>query len=254
MLTPNQIINYQAPAKLLNDRIILITGAGAGIGKAAAIASAKAGAEVILAGRNVDKLEAVYNLICEANLAEPAIVPIDLEGATPSDYDDLCLEIDRRFGRLDGLLNNAAILGQRTPLTHYPAALWNRVIQVNVTSQFQITQALMSVLEKSNDASVIFTSSGVGRLGKAFWGAYGVSKFAIEGLVQTWASEQEGLGSVRLNAINPGATKTNMRADAFPAEDPSILSTAEDIMPAYLFLLGPDSMNVNGQSIDAQAR
>ena len=123
-----------------------------------------------------------------------------------------------------------------------------------MTSQFQITQALMSVLEKSNDASVIFTSSGVGRLGKAFWGAYGVSKFAIEGLVQTWASEQEGLGSVRLNAINPGATKTNMRADAFPAEDPSILSTAEDIMPAYLFLLGPDSMNVNGQSIDAQAR
>ena len=127
-------------------------------------------------------------------------------------------------------------------------------MQVNLTAQFQMTQCLMAVLEKSADASVLFTTSGVGRVGRAFWGAYAVSKFAIEGMVQTWASEIEDLGSVRINAINPGATRTNMRAQAFPAENPYDLASTEDIMPAYLYLLGPDSEDINGQSIEAQIR
>lgn len=254
MLSPEQIIAYQASPNLLQDRIILITGAGDGIGKAAAISCAALGAKVILAGRTLAKLEQVFDQIVAAGGAEPVIYPVDLEGASTEDYDELALNLDQQFGRLDGLLQNAAILGQRTPLSNYRQDVWDRVMQVNVTAQFKMTQALMPVLEKSADASILFTTSSVGRQGRAFWGAYAVSKFATEGMMQTWAAELEGLGSIRVNAVNPGATRTKMRAQAFPAENPDSLKTAEDIMPAYLYLLGPDSASVNGQSIDAQIR
>ena len=254
MLSTPDITRYKPGLNHLEKRIILVTGAGDGIGKAVAIGAAKSGATVILAGRTVAKLEQVYKLIIETGGAEPSIYPVDLTGATAKDYDDLGVLIDEQFGRLDGLLHNAAILGLRSPLTNYSSELWSKVIQVNLTAQFQMTQSLMTVLEKSQDASVIFTTSGVGRVGKAFWGAYAVSKFAIEGMVQTWASEVEGLGSVRINAINPGATRTNMRAQAFPGENPNDLKTPEDILPAYLYLLGQDSIGVNGQSIEAQLR
>ena len=254
MLSAEQIINYQASNDCLKDRIIFITGAGDGIGKAAALACAQAGATVILAGRTVAKLEQVYDQISDAGLAEPNIYPINLEGAIADDYDTLAVNLEQQFGRLDGLLHNAGILGQRTPLSHYRQDVWDKVLQVNLTAPFQMTQALMPVLEKSDDASVVFTSSGVGRTSRAFWGAYAVSKFAIEGMVQTWAAELDGLGSVRVNAINPGATATDMRAQAFPAEDPTRLKSAEAIMPTYLYLLGPDSKTINGQSINAQSR
>jgi len=254
VLSPEQIIAYQASPNLLQDRIILITGAGDGIGKAAAISCAALGAKVILAGRTLAKLEQVFDQIVVAGGAEPVIYPVDLEGASTEDYDELALNLDQQFGRLDGLLQNAAILGQRTPLSNYRQDVWDRVMQVNVTAQFKMTQALMPVLEKSADASILFTTSSVGRQGRAFWGAYAVSKFATEGMMQTWAAELEGLGSIRVNAVNPGATRTKMRAQAFPAENPDSLKTAEDIMPAYLYLLGPDSASVNGQSIDAQIR
>lgn len=254
MLTAEQIIHYTAPDKLLQDRVILITGAGDGIGKAAALACAKAGATVILAGRTVAKLEQVYDQIMALNTTEPVIYPIDLEGASQEDYDQLAVALDNQFGRLDGLLLNAGVLGQRTPLNNYRQDVWDKVIKVNVSAQFQMTQSLMPVLEKSTDASVIFTTSSVGKVGRAFWGAYAVSKFAVEGMVQTWAAELEGLGNVRVNAINPGATRTNMRAQAYPAENPNSLKSAEEIMPAYLYLLGADSSEVNGQSINAQNR
>ena len=254
MLSPEQIISYQASSGLLQDRIILITGAGDGIGKAAAAACAALGATVILAGRTIAKLEQVFDQIVAAGDPEPVIYPVDLEGASGEDYDELAVNIDQQFGRLDGLLHNAAILGQRTPLTNYRQDVWDKVLQVNVTAQFKMTQALMPVLEKSADASIVFTSSSVGRQGRAFWGAYAVSKFATEGMMQTWAAELEGLGSMRVNAINPGGTRTQMRAQAFPAENPTSLKTGEDIMPAYLYLLGPDSVGVNGRSIDAQIR
>jgi NAD(P)-dependent dehydrogenase (short-subunit alcohol dehydrogenase family) len=254
LLTAEQIIHYTAPDKLLQDRVILITGAGDGIGKAAALACAKAGATVILAGRTVAKLEQVYDQIMALNTTEPVIYPIDLEGASQEDYDQLAVALDNQFGRLDGLLLNAGVLGQRTPLNNYRQDVWDKVIKVNVSAQFQMTQSLMPVLEKSTDASVIFTTSSVGKVGRAFWGAYAVSKFAVEGMVQTWAAELEGLGNVRVNAINPGATRTNMRAQAYPAENPNSLKSAEEIMPAYLYLLGADSSEVNGQSINAQNR
>ena len=254
MLNEQQIIHYQGAADLLKDRIILVTGAGDGIGKAAALAFAQAGATVILAGRTVAKLEHIYDQIVATDCVQPIIYPFDLEGAVAEDYEQLAVALDQQFGRLDGLLLNAGVLGQRTPLSNYRHDVWDKVMHINITAQFQMAQALMPVLEKSNDASVVFTSSGVGRQGRAFWGAYAISKFAIEGMVQTWAAELDGVGSVRINAINPGATSTNMRAQAYPAENPENLKTAEQIMPAYLYLLGPDSDKVNGQSINAQNR
>lgn len=252
MLSAIQIAEYQPDSNLLAERIILITGAGDGIGKVAALTCAAHGATVILAGRTVAKLEQVYDQILEAGGPEAIIYPIDLEGATSENYDELCVNIAEQFGHLDGLLHNAGILGQRTPLSNYRQDVWDRVMKVNITAQFQMTQALMPVLEKSADASVIFTTSGVGRVGRSFWGAYAVSKFAVEGMVQVWASELEGLGSVRVNAINPGATATGMRAQAFPAENPASLKSAAEIMPTYLYMLGSDSKAVNGQSVDAQ--
>jgi NAD(P)-dependent dehydrogenase (short-subunit alcohol dehydrogenase family) len=254
LLTAEQIIHYATPDNLLHNRVILITGSGDGIGKAAALACAKAGATVILAGRTVVKLEQVYDQILALNAPEAVIYPIDLEGASHDDYDQLAVALDHQFGRLDGLLLNAGVLGQRTPLNNYRQDVWDKVLKVNVSAQFQMTQALMPILEKSTDASVIFTTSSVGKVGRAFWGAYAVSKFAVEGMVQTWAAELEGLGNVRVNAINPGATQTNMRAQAYPAENPNSLKSAEEIMPAYLYLLGADSSDVNGQSINAQDR
>lgn len=254
MLSTSEIVNYQAGKNSLKDRIILVTGAGDGIGKAAAIAYAQAGATLILAGRTIEKLEQVYDQIVADGGVEPLIYPVDFEGASEDDFNELANQCDQQFGRLDGLLLNAGILGQRTPLSSYRQDVWAKVLQVNVTSQHLLTKALMPVLEASDNASVIFTTSGVGRIGRAFWGAYAVSKFAVEGMVQIWAAETEDLNSVRINCINPGATSTQMRAKAFPAENPSSIASPEDIMPAYHYLMGSDSIDINGQSIDAQIK
>lgn len=246
------MFDYSAPDNLLKDRIILVTGAGSGIGRAAAIAYAKAGATVILAGRTVSKLEAVYDEIEAAGGPQPAIIPLNMEGAASHDYETLAATIETEFGHLDGLLNNASILGTRTPMEQYDPSIWNQVMQVNVNAQFMLTQALVPLLRLSEDGRIIFTSSGVGRKGKAFWGAYAVSKFATEGMMEVLAQELEGTSNICVNAINPGGTRTAMRAYAYPAEDPETLPTPEDIMPVYLYLMGPDSKTVNGQSLNAQ--
>ncbi len=246
------MFDYQAPAQLLKDRIILITGAGDGIGRAAALSFASHGATVILAGRTTKKLEAVYDEIEALNAPQAAIIPINLEGAAPHEYDVLAETIEKEFGRLDGLLNNASLLGSRTPIENYDPSIWNQVMQVNVNAQFYLTQSMLPLLMQSKDASIIFTSSGVGRQGRAYWGAYAVSKFATEGLMQTLADELENTTNIRVNAINPGATRTNMRATAYPGENPNDLPTPAQIMPAYLYLMGEDSKGHNGQSIDAQ--
>ncbi|MEE4659307.1 MAG: YciK family oxidoreductase [Halieaceae bacterium] len=244
--------NYQPAPNLLHDKIILITGAGDGIGRTAALACAAHGATVVLMGRTASKLEAVYDAIEAAGHPQPVIFECDMETATPADYDALASSIETTFGRLDGLLHNASLLGERSPLANYKLPLWNQVMQVNVTAQLLITQALLPLLEAAPAASVIFTSSGVGRRGRAHWGAYAVSKFATEGMMQVLADELENISRVRVNSLNPGATRTRMRAAAYPGEDPNTLKTAEDLMPAYLYLLGDDSIGVTGQALNAQ--
>ncbi|MDX2350506.1 MAG: YciK family oxidoreductase [Porticoccus sp.] len=244
--------NYSAPQNLLTGKVIAVTGAGDGIGAVAAKTFASFGATVILMGRTVPKLEKVYDHIESAGWPQPAIYPICLEGASEKDYEDMHDRLEEAFGKLDGLLHNAGELGQRTPIANYKLSTWQKVMQVNVTAEFMMTKALLPLLEKSDSASIIFTTSGVGRVGKPFWGAYAISKFATEGMSQVLANELEGISNIRVNCINPGATRTRMRATAFPAEDPSTVKTPEDIMPLYLYLMGKDSEGVTGQSIDAQ--
>lgn len=247
------MFDYNAPAALLKDRIIMVTGAGSGIGRAAAKAYAAHGATVILLGRTISKLEAVYDEIEAAGHPMPAIVPLNLEGAAVKDYEEMAMTIEQNFGRLDGLLHNAALLGQRSPVELQDPEGWNKVMHVNVNAAFLLSRALIPLLRESGDASMIFTASSVGRKAKPYWGAYAVSKFAVEGLSQLLASElDDERHNIRVNTLNPGATRTSMRARAYPAENPNTNPAPEAIMPAYLYLMGPDSREVNGQQINAQ--
>jgi NAD(P)-dependent dehydrogenase (short-subunit alcohol dehydrogenase family) len=215
---------------------------------------AKYGATVILLGRTVSKLEAVYDEIEANGGAKPAIIPLNLEGAAEKDYDDVAVSIENEFGKLDGILHNAALLGSLTTLEQYEVPVWNQLMQVNVTAPFMMTRTLIPLLRLSDDASIIFTSSSVGRKGKAFWGAYSVSKFANEGMMQVLADElDDDQHNVRVNSINPGATRTNMRASAYPAENPIHNPAPEEIMPVYLYLMGEASHGVTGQAFDAQS-
>ncbi|WP_302138245.1 YciK family oxidoreductase [Halomonas alkalicola] len=245
-------IDYQAPADLLKDRIILVTGAGDGIGRAAALTFARHGATVILLGRTIAKLEKVYDEIEAAGGPQPAIFPLNFEGATLKDYHDMAETLDREFGRLDGILHNAGLLGRITPFEQYNPELWEQVMQVNFNGPVWMTQALLPLLKASADASLVFTSSSVGRRGRAYWGAYAVSKFATEGFMEVLADEVEHLGNVRVNSLNPGATRTQMRKQAYPGELPETLRTPEEIMPTYLWLMGAESRGHNGESFDAQ--
>jgi len=249
---PRSMRNYQAPPDLLKDRVILVTGAGDGIGAAAAKSFAAHGATVILLGRTVKKLEAVYDAIEEAGHPTPAIYPMNLLGANLEDYQELTGKLHEAYGRLDGLLHNAGILGSRSPIAQHDEEEWQKVMHVNLTAPFVMSKACLPLLMNSEDSSLVFTSSGVGRKGRAFWGAYAVSKFGTEGLMQTLADELENKENIRVNAINPGATRTAMRADAYPAEDPESLPRPEDIMGTYLFLFGRESRGITGVSFDAQ--
>ena len=242
---------YQPRPDLLKDHIILITGAGDGIGRAAALSYALHGATVVLHGRALNKLEVIYDEIESLGAPQPAILPLQLSSASPRDYELLVDTLEKQFGRLDGILHNAGILGERTELAHYPIDVWDDVMAVNLRAPFILTQELLPLLNKSDHASVVFASSGVGREARERWGAYSVSKIAIEAVNQIFAKENV-YPNVRFNCINPGAIRTAMRAKAYPDEDPKTLATPEMIMPAYLYLMGEDSLEMNGESIDAQ--
>lgn len=246
------MFQYSARPDLLKDRVILVTGAGRGIGAAAAKTFAAHGATVLLLGKTEDNLIQVYDQIEAAGHPQPAIIPFNLETALPHQYNELAATVEREFGRLDGLLHNAAIVGPRTPLEQLSGDNFMRVMQVNVNAMFMLTSVMLPLLKLSRDASVVFTSSSVGRKGRAYWGAYAVSKFATEGLMQVLADELDGTCAARANSVNPGATRTSMRAQAYPAENPNHNPEPEAIMPVYLYLMGPDSAGVNGQAFDAQ--
>lgn len=244
--------SYTAAPNLLADRIILITGASDGIGRALALRAAELGGQIILHGRDVKKLEKVYDEI-EAleSTPRPSIAVLDLASANSNAYESLADNLAEEYGRLDGLVHNASIIGDRFSIAQYDAVQWQRVLHVNLTSAFALTQVLLPMLQEAIDPSIIFTSSSVGRKGRAFWGAYAVSKFATEGLSQVLADEHRQ-GKLRVNCINPGATRTNMRLEAFPGEDRDALKGPDEILSSYLYLLGPDSKGVTGESLDAQ--
>lgn len=244
--------NYQPAPDLLQDKTIMVTGAGDGIGRAAALSYAAHGATVILVGRTESKLEAVYDEIEAAGQPKPALVEMDFASASEENYIHLAQGLAGEFGHLDGLLHNASVLGERRPIesASYPA--WEEVMQVNVNAQFLMTRHLLPMLQAAPSASIVFTSSGVGRTGRAFWGAYAVSKFATEGFMQVLSSELENTSGIRVNCINPGATNTAMRRTAYPAEQPDSNPLPEEIMGVYLYLMGSDSAGITGISFNAQ--
>lgn len=245
-------MGYRPNKGLLAARVILITGAGSGIGKACALAFAEHGARVILCGRTQVKLEQVYDQICQTEAPEPMLLPLNLAQIGMDDCTRVADAVMERCGILHGLLHNASMLGSLAPLSHYSAAEFDTVLKTNLTSVFQLTQALLPAMAQAPDASIVFTSSSVGRRARAYWGAYSVSKFGTEALMGIWADELENLGQIRCNSLNPGATRTPMRAQAYPAEDPATLPEAAELMPVYLYLMGPDSLGITGRQLDAR--
>ena len=249
---PAEWRDYRPARDALAGRVILVTGATAGIGRAVARALAAHGATLLLHGRSAKKLEELYRDLAPIG-PEPAVAELDFERAQGPEYQALTEEIEKRYGRLDGLLHNAGVLGDLSPIEHYDIGVWQRVLLVNLTAPFILTRCLLPLLRKSADASVLFTTSGVGNRGRAFWGAYAVSKFGTEGLAQVLADELEST-PIRVNSINPGATRTGMRARAYPAENPETLPAPDALTLPYLYLLGPAARGVRGQRIDAQPR
>lgn len=238
--------NYAPKKDLLAARIVLVTGAAADLGSAAARAFAFHGATVVLLDHDVPALEALYDDILQIGAPEPAIYPMSLVGATPVHYEELADRVDSEFGRLDGLLHAGAELGIPSPIQYYDVMQWAKVMQVNLHAPFLLTRACFPLLKRAEDASIVFTSADVGRKGRAYWGAYGASKFAIEGLIQILADELEAEPHLRVNGVDPGVVRTWLRSAAYPAEDSMTLPRPEEKMSAYLFLMGRDSRSLNG--------
>jgi len=245
-------MNYITTKDCLHNKVILISGGGSGIGRAAAIAFAKHGARLILTGKSLKNLEFTYDQFLAEGFTPPLIHTIDFESATEADYQKINTVIFNEFGKLDGLLNNAGILGDKTPLESYKVKMWKKVFDINVHAPFLLTKSLLPSLKESKNASVIFTSSGVGKKARAYWGAYSLSKFATESMMQIFSEELENTSNIRVNSIDPGSVRTKMRAAAYPAEDPLSVAGAEEIMNAYLYLMSNESLEINGQSIAAQ--
>ncbi len=244
-------MHYQPKHDLLNNHSILVTGAGDGIGREAALTYARFGARLILVGRTESKLIAVQQQIAAENGLPALVIKLDLLKATQHDCQQLAHKLGQQTPHLDGVLHNAGLLGDIAPMSEQNITTWQDVMQVNVNATFMLTQALLPLLLKAPSASLVFTSSSVGRQGRAGWGAYSVSKFATEGMMQVLAEEYKQT-NLRVNCINPGGTRTPMRASAFPDEDKSKLKTPADIMPLYLYLMGDDSRRKTGISFDAQ--
>ncbi len=244
--------NYSPEKNLLKDKIILVTGAAEGIGKGVSLAYAKYGATVILLDKNISKLEKIYDQIEQDNCPQPAIYPMDLAGASIKDYEDLANNIENEFGRLDGILHNAALLGSLMPIAQYDFELWSKVMQINLHAPYLLSRCCLSLLSQGDSSSIIFTADDVGNHGKAYWGAYAISKAAVTNLMQIMADELEENTPIRVNSINPGIVSTALRAAAYPGEDPNRLTQVDDIVASYVYLMGKDSSQINGQIIQSQ--
>lgn len=222
---------------MLTNKIILITGASRGIGRAVAKALAAANATVILLSRTVSDLESLYDEIVAANYPKPMLCPFNLCTATPTDYDDLRRNIANTYGRLDGLIHNAGILGDLTPIEHYNLQTWYKVLQVNLNSQFLLTQACMPLLKQAPDASVVFTVSKQARNPKANWGAYAVANAGSLAMMQMLAEECENLTKIRINAVQPENVDTALMREAYPSKRQLNQQAPQDLIDVYVALM-----------------
>jgi NAD(P)-dependent dehydrogenase (short-subunit alcohol dehydrogenase family) len=241
-------INYKVKGGELEDKVILVTGANRGFGLAITMDLAKAGATVIMLGRDLGSLEYAYDAVVDAGYKEPILYPLDLEGATPENYQELQDDILDKFKKLDGLIHNAAILGTQMPIDQYDIKLWYSTLQINLSAPFMLTQFLIPALMKSDDARILFLSSTVGRKARAYWGAYSVSKFGIEGFAKTLSEELEKT-QITVNTINPGKIRTEMRRTAYPAEDASTVPKPEEKSPVIVYLLSNKGSKINGEQL-----
>ena len=244
---------WQASSGELAGKTLLVTGANRGIGEAVALSCAQHGAEMLLLGRDEAALALVYDQIVDLGCPTPGIIPLDLTSRDPSLYDTLADELSGANVVLDGLVHNASVLGERRALSQTSPTSWDEVLQVNMTAVFLLTSALMPLLEAAAAASIVLTSSGVGRRGKAYWGAYAVSKFATEGYMQVLADELGATSSVRVNSLNPGAVNTGMRRAAYPGEPPDTNPMPDALIDRWLYLLSDASRGVHGQALSAQS-
>ena len=232
----------------LKDKVILVTGANRGFGLAITMDLSKAGATVIMLGRDLGSLEYAYDAVVDAGYNEPMLYPLDLEGATPENYQELQDNVLNKFEKLDGLIHNAAILGTQMPIEQYDIKLWYSTLQINLSAPFMLTQFLIPALIKSDDAKILFLSSSVGREARAYWGAYSVSKFGIEGFAKTLSEELEKT-NISVNTVDPGKLRTEMRRTAYPAEDSSTVPMPEQKSAAIVYLLSNLSPKMNGEQL-----
>lgn len=245
--------DYAPGPDLLADRTILVTGAAEAVGHAVARACARHGATVILSGLDAARLETVYDEIEADGCPQPASLPLDLEQADEQLYLGVASTLGDEFGRLDGLVHCATYAPFLSRVDDYDSREWERVLRINLTAPFLLTQACMPLLRAADAASVVFTSDRVGRRGLAYWGAFAAAKFGIEGLMQTLAEETRDSSAIRVNSLDPGAVRSAQRRQLYPGEDPNTLPAADRVAPAYLWLLGPDSAGTTGQALSAAA-
>jgi len=239
---------YDFTTDELQDKVILVTGANRGFGRAITLDLAKAGATVIMLGRDLASLEGTYDEVVDLGYKEPILYPLDLEGATPEHYEQLQKDIFEHFGKLDGLIHNASIIGTLMPIDQYDIKIWYSTMQININAPFILTQFLIPALNKSADARILFLSSSVGRTARAYWGAYGVSKFAIEGFSKTLSEELEKT-NIKTNSLDPRRMRTKMRQTAFPAENADNNPLPEEASPAIVYLMSEKSKDLNGEQL-----
>jgi len=238
------------PEKKLSDKVALITGATRGIGKAVAAAYAREGARVFICARNEQEVAATVREL-RRDIADAEIDGWAGDVGKETDAFRIVEGVIKRFRTIHTLVNNASLLGPRAALVEYPVDQWKEVIRVNLNGVFFVTQPVVRRMIAQHQGSIINVSSGVGRVGRAHWGAYAVSKFGVEGLTQVLADEVKQFG-VRVNSVNPGPTRTEMRAEAYPQEDPLTLPTPEQVTPIFVHLASAESIDVTGQTLEAR--
>jgi len=232
----------------LTGKVALVTGGSRGIGRAIALAYAREGAKVFICARREQELKATADEI-RAAVGEASWIAADI--SKTREVKRLMREVRRLYGTVHVLVNNASILGPRETIVRYPLSDWERVMRVNLTALFGVTKEVLGMMIPQKEGSIINLSSGVGRVGKARWGAYAASKFGVEGFTQVLADEVREW-NIRVNAVNPGGTRTEMRAEAYPQEDPLTLPTPDEITGVFVHLASSESEGVTGKSFEAR--
>ena len=250
--SPQALTNYHPSPDLLKDRVILVTGAGQGLGRAAALAYAAHGATVVLHGRKVSKLAKLYDDIIARDLSEPIIFPLDLASAGDADYAAMAHAITQQLGRLDGILHNAAMLTPLTLLANQTLEQWAELLRVNLVAPFALTRACLPLLRRAPEASIVLTSETHGHTPAAYWGGFAVAKAGLEALTRIWAQELEIHPNIRINALVPGPVASPQRAATHPGEVKDSMRKPADLAPYYLYLMGSDSAGISGEIVLAE--